>query len=57
MTTTQMLDSLNREQLAALYAELIGYDPFKDDPAMTEGLVRDLLRGYFAVIALGGLES
>lgn len=43
-----------KQQLAAEYVELIGYDPFKDDPAITVDEVRETLREYHDACA-GGL--
>lgn len=37
-----------KAQLAAEYVDLIGYDPFKDDPTITIDSVRETLREYHA---------
>lgn len=39
-------------QLAAEYIELIGYDPFDDDPATTADEIRQTLRDYRAEAGL-----
>lgn len=43
---SRMVDAKERETLAAEYVELIGYDPFEDDPTITATEVRETLRGY-----------
>lgn len=39
---------LIRQALAALYVECIGYNPFADDPAMTEQAVAQTLLEWMA---------
>lgn len=41
-----MVATKERSVLAAEYVELIGYDPFEDDPTITAAEVRETLRGY-----------
>lgn len=48
------IGAANREQLAALYVREIGYDPFEDDPEITEEEVREILLEY-AVIGFEGM--
>ena len=47
---TQRRETMNleqqKQQLAAEYVDMIGYDPFEDDPAITVDEVRDTLREY-----------
>jgi len=43
--TKERMD-MTREQLAAEYVELIGYDPFEDDPEITEEEVAQTLAEY-----------
>lgn len=38
--------SKTKEELARLYVEKIGYDPFQDDPAMTAARVAGILASY-----------
>ena len=42
---------MDRQQLAAAYFELVGYDPFEDDPTIAEAEVAEVLRGYGAEMA------
>lgn len=42
---------MSREQLTAAYLDLIGYDPFADDPTITEEEVVRTLAEYRAEIA------
>lgn len=51
MTTT-----MSRQQLAAAYLDLVGYDPFEDDPTITESEVAEMLLGYESEMA-AGVES
>lgn len=37
---------MTKAELAASYVELIGYDPFVDDPTITVEEVRETLIGY-----------
>lgn len=41
-----MLDTLGRDALGALYAELIGYNPFEDDASISVDEVRGILAEY-----------
>ena len=34
---------MNRAEMAAAYAELVGYDPIADDPSMTDDELQELL--------------
>ncbi len=54
MTTTK-LDAMTRDELGALYAELIGYNPFTEplaegSVAITEDEVRNILREYLTLV-------
>lgn len=40
-TLTEVLNGLNDEILAEIYSEVVGYDPFQDDPANARALVLD----------------
>jgi len=42
--------NMDRAALAAAYLERIGYDPFKDDPAISEDEVRQTLAEHAAEI-------
>lgn len=46
--TPATVQTMTRDELAAAYVELIGYDPFKDDPATTPDYVRETLLEYLA---------
>ena len=48
--TAQQLADMDRTQLGALYADIIGYNPF-DDPSITETEVRETLCDYAQEIA------
>jgi hypothetical protein len=37
---------LNRQELAAAYIDKVGYDPFEDDPTITEAEVAENLAGH-----------
>ena len=41
-----ILDTLGRDALGALYAELIGYNPFEDDASIRVADVRRILAEY-----------
>jgi hypothetical protein len=44
-------DNSSKESLAAVYLELIGYDPFKDDPTIKPCDVADTLSEYIKDMA------
>lgn len=39
------------EQLGAIYCELVGYDPFEDDPTMDPDMVRETIEEMRAEIS------
>lgn len=43
-----------RAQLAAEYVDLIGYDPFEDDPTISIEDVRQTLREYHEEVSCAG---
>lgn len=43
------MNETQRERLRKAYAALIGYDPFKDDPTISERLVAETLSQYLAL--------
>lgn len=54
MNATEMRAKLEAattaEALGALYAEIVGYDPFADDPAISASEVHDTLTGLIEEI-------
>jgi len=51
---TDRIEAMDREALAAEYVERIGYDPFEDDPTISEDEVRQTLVEHAAALAEAG---
>jgi hypothetical protein len=52
-----LADEEEKRQLGAEYKELVGYDPFEDDPSNTIEGVRKIIREYREIVAAGGLDG
>jgi hypothetical protein len=56
MTTTH-LTKMNRQELAAEYEKCIGYNPFEDDPSLTDDDVRQTLTEWREELRLALLAT
>jgi hypothetical protein len=45
-TTKQSIAAATHDELAAAYKDLIGYDPFEDNPHATDEDVREILTDW-----------